>query len=104
MKKVSILVLESSVMQAIADPQYCFSAANQFLQIAGHTALFDVKLVGLNHETKLHEGRYSVFADRLISEEFESDLVIIPALFGAMSTAIAANTNFIPWILRQKEE
>ncbi len=104
MKKVSILVLESSVMQAIADPQYCFSAANQFLQIAGHTALFDVKLVGLNHETKLNEGRYSVFADRHISEEFESDLVIIPALFGDMSTAIAANTNFIPWILRQKEE
>lgn len=35
MKKVSILVPESSVMQAIADPQYLFSAVNQFLTVSG---------------------------------------------------------------------
>ena len=35
MKNVSILVPESSVMQAIADPQYLFSAVNQFLVMSG---------------------------------------------------------------------
>ena len=35
MKKVSILVPENSVMQAIADPQYLFSAVNQFMSVNG---------------------------------------------------------------------
>jgi hypothetical protein len=47
MKNVSILVPESSVMQAIADPQYLFSAANQFLVASGKAPLFKVELVGL---------------------------------------------------------
>ncbi len=58
MKKVAILVLESSVMQAIADPQYCFSAVNQFLSFSGRPPLFDIKLVGITEEVKLNEGRY----------------------------------------------
>jgi len=47
MKKVSILVPESSVMQAIADPQYLFTAVNQFLMSAGKPPLFEVELVGV---------------------------------------------------------
>ena len=46
MKKVSILVPESSVMQAIADPQYLFTAVNRFLTVSGKEQLFDVQLVG----------------------------------------------------------
>lgn len=46
MKNISILVPEMSVMQAIADPQYLFSAVNQFLAVAGKTPLFRVELVG----------------------------------------------------------
>ena len=46
MKTVTILVPESSVMEAIADPRYMFTAANQFLQSSGRPPLFDVQLVG----------------------------------------------------------
>lgn len=46
-KKVSILVPENSVMQAIADPQYLFSAVNQFMAVSGKKPLFNVQLVGL---------------------------------------------------------
>ena len=35
MKNVSILVLETAVIEAIADPNYMFKAVNQFLQVAG---------------------------------------------------------------------
>lgn len=42
MKRVSILVPELSVMQAIADPQYLFSAVNQFMLASGKEPLFEV--------------------------------------------------------------
>lgn len=103
MKKVSILVPESSVMQAIADPQYCFSAVNQFLIISGASPLFDIQLVGLSKEVKLNGGRFSVHTDALIDEIETTDLVIIPALFGDLNAAIEANGDFLPWIRKQRE-
>ncbi|MDP1813528.1 MAG: helix-turn-helix domain-containing protein [Leadbetterella sp.] len=104
MKKVAILVLESSVMQAIADPQYCFSAVNQFLGYSGKPLLFDIKLVGLRKEVKLNDGKYSVHADLLISDILINDLVIIPALFGDLNAALEANEDFLPWIIQQRQQ
>lgn len=101
MIKVSILVPENSVMQAIADPQYCFNAVNQFLSMSGQEALFDVRLVGAKNEIKLNNGQYAIYPDFLIEEVESTDLVIIPALFGDMKTAIEANRSLIPWVRAQ---
>lgn len=101
MKKVSILVPESSVMQAIADPQYLFTAVNQFLIAAGKTPLFEVELVGIKKEVKLNNGMFSVHTDRQLKEVKKTDLVFIPALFGDMSVAIAKNKEVVPWIVEQ---
>jgi len=94
-------VPESSVMQAIADPQYLFTAANQFLLSAGKVILFDVELVGTKKEIKLNNGMFSVHTDRLLKDVKKTDLVIIPALFGDMPSAIAKNKTAIPWITEQ---
>lgn len=104
MKTVSILVPESSVMQAIADPQYLFSAANQFLVSSAKEPLFNVELVGVKKEIKLNEGRYSIHADRLLKDVKKTDLVLIPALFGDMQSAIEKNKTLIPWIVKQYEK
>lgn len=101
MKHVSILVPESSVMQAIADPRYLFTAVNQFLAVSGKPALFEVQLVGLSKEVKLSEGLFTVHADKTLAEADKTDLVIIPALFGDMAGAVAANRDFLPWIVAQ---
>lgn len=101
MKKVSILVLESSVLQAIADPQYLFSAVNQFMIASGKQALFDVQLVGLKKEVKLNNGLYSVNTSQLLKDIEKTDLVVIPALFGDMKSAIAQNQELLPWINEQ---
>ncbi|MDO6761671.1 helix-turn-helix domain-containing protein [Tamlana sp. 2_MG-2023] len=98
MKKVSILVPENSVMQAIADPQYLFSAVNQFMAVSGRKPLFDVQLVGLKREVKLNEGLFSVNTSQLLKDVETTDLIIIPALFGDMKTAITSNSNLLPWI------
>jgi|SRR5665213_344375 len=101
MKNVSILVPESSVMQAIADPQYLFSAVNQFLVVSGKKPLFHVQLVGAKKEVKLNDGMFSVHTDRQLKEVKKTDLVFIPALFGDMKTAVAKNKNVVPRINEQ---
>jgi transcriptional regulator GlxA family with amidase domain len=101
MKKVSILVPESSVMQAIADPQYLFTAVNQFFLAAGKTPLFEVELVGAKKEVQLNDGYYSVHTDRQLKDVKKTDLVFIPALFGDMSSAIKKNEVLVPWIVQQ---
>lgn len=98
MKRVSILVPESSVLQAIADPQYLFSAVNQFMVMSGKMPLFDVQLVGLHKVVKLNDGLYSVNTTQLLKDVKSTDLVVIPALFGDMKRAIAQNQKLIPWI------
>ena len=103
MKNVSILVPESSVMQAIADPQYLFTAVNQFLEVSGKAPLFHVQLVGAHKEVKLNNGMFSVHTDKQLKEIIKTDLVFIPALFGDMKTAIAQNKALIPWINEQYE-
>ena len=68
MKNVAILVPESSVLQAIADPQYLFSAVNQFLAVSGKPPLFNVLLVGAKKEVKLNDGLYSVHTDKQLKD------------------------------------
>jgi len=101
MKNVSILVPENSVMQAIADPQYLFSAVNQFMAVSGKTPLFNVHLVGLKKEVKINEGLFTISTSKLLKDVKKTDLVIIPALFGDMKTAIASNKKLLPWINEQ---
>ncbi|MBL7781568.1 MAG: helix-turn-helix domain-containing protein [Saprospiraceae bacterium] len=101
MKNIAILVPESSVMQAIADPSYIFSAVNQFLQVNGRQPLFQVRLVGQSREVRLNNGMFSVHTDCLLDETERADLVFIPALFGDMRSAIEQNRAAIPWIVDQ---
>lgn len=101
MKKVSILVPESSVMQAIADPQYLFTAVNQFFLAAGRSPLFEVELVGAKKEVQLNNGSYSVHTDKQLKDVKKTDLIFVPALFGDMSSALKKNEVLIPWIVQQ---
>lgn len=101
MKHVSILVPEQSVLQAIADPQYCFTTVNRFLEMSGKEKLFQVELVGLKRKVKLNNGTYCIHPERLINDVATTDLIIIPALAGHLPDALEANKDFIPWINRQ---
>lgn len=101
MKTVSILVPESSVIQAISDPQYLFSAVNQFMLASGRAPLFQVQLVAANREVKLNDGMYSVFPHFLLQEVKKTDIVFVPALSGDLKTAVALNRPLVSWIQQQ---
>ena len=101
MKNVTILVPETAVVEAVADPHYIFKAVNQFLQMSGKSALFNVQLVGLTKEIKLENSLFSVHVDALIKDVKNTDLIFIPALSGDLKTALALNKAFVPWIVEQ---
>lgn len=95
---VSILVPQNAVLQAIADPQYLFSAVNQFMMAAGKQPIFEIQLVGLNKEVKINDGLFTINTTHLLKDVNQTDLVIIPALFGDMEYAISTNLQLLPWI------
>lgn len=101
MKHVSILIPHDAVMASIVDPRVIFTGVNEFLDAAGKPPAFNVQLVGLAKEVQLHNGIFTVHADRLINEVQKTDLIIIPATGGDLKTAIKRNEKFLPWIVDQ---
>lgn len=101
MKHISILVPETAVMAAIADPCYLFSAVNQFLEAEGKPALFNVELVGLTKEVALNNSMFSVHTDQLLDDVKKTDMVFIPAISGNIEVALELNKGLIPWIVDQ---
>ncbi|MBB2144311.1 helix-turn-helix domain-containing protein [Pedobacter sp. LMG 31464] len=101
MKHVTILVPETAVIEAIADPRYLFTAVNDFLVAAGKAPMFNIQLVGLKREIKLNNNLFSVHTDLLIDELVKTDLIFIPALSGDMKQAVELNKDLQPWIIEQ---
>jgi|TARA_B100000965_G_scaffold396356_1_gene411178 transcriptional regulator GlxA family with amidase domain len=101
MKNICILVPEMAVTEAVSNPRYMFSAANQFLQASGRSPVFNIELVGSRAQVPVHDGYCSIQTTRLLNHSKSADLVIIPALFGDMQTAVSKNEALIPWIIEQ---
>ncbi len=103
MKHVSILVPESAILASIDDPRHVFSMVNSFFVSDGKPVIFNIKLVGLSKEVKLHNNSFTVHSDLLLDEVKKTDLIFIPAFVGSLETAVEANKDFIPWIIQQYE-
>jgi transcriptional regulator GlxA family with amidase domain len=97
-------VPEGAVMEAVADPRYLFTTANQFLEAQGQPALFDVQLVAMNKTTHLLGGIFSIQADKLITEVDKTDLIIVPAISNPVGPVIEKNLGYIPWLKEQFEK
>ena len=101
MKNISILVPETAVVEAVADPRYMFTAVNEFLKSQGQSPLFNVQFVGLTKEVKLADGLFSIHTDTILKNALKPDLIIIPAVSGNLENAIKLNRDFLPWIVMQ---
>lgn len=101
MKTITILVPETAVPAAVVDPQYMFSAVNQFYLNEGKEVPFKIQLAGLTKSVQLNNGLVTIHTDLLLHELDKTDLIIIPALSGDLSHALKANKEMIPWIINQ---
>lgn len=104
MKNIAILVPETAVVEAVADPRYMFTVINEFLKSQGQPALFNVQLVGLTKEVKLMDGLFTIHTDAILKTARKPDLVIIPAVSGNLDNAIKLNSGFLAWIEEQYKD
>ena len=67
MKHISIIVPQGdSILSSIIGPYKALTGANDYLVKTGRKPLFNIHLVGLNNETKLYHGLFSVHPDLVI--------------------------------------
>ncbi len=104
MKNVCILVPETAVIEAVADPHYMFNAVNQFLMASDREPLFNVTLVGATKDVKLNKGLFTVHADQTIEDVKHTDIIFIPALSGDMAHAVKLNKKLATWIAYQHDK
>src|ERR1041385_5788340 len=101
MKTITILVPKGAILGSIEGPRQLFTQVNQFFRSQNAEAPFHVELVGIDSETPVSGGLYTIHSNRLLHEVDKTDLVVIPAIDGDISKAIEANKTFIPWIEQQ---
>lgn len=105
MKHVSILVPNSPcILSSVIGAYKVLMSANSALIRAGKKPAFQIKVVGLNHETSLYDGLFSVRPEILIGDVDKTDLIIIPAFNGDISACLKQNTDYIPWIIAQYKQ
>ena len=102
MKHISILIPQGETSLSNIESTYkMFSMVNQNLDRAKKPPLFKVQLVGLNNETALTNGIFTIKPDYTLKDNFNTDLVIIPAVHGDINKVLTANADFFPWIVKQ---
>jgi transcriptional regulator GlxA family with amidase domain len=101
MKTVTILVPKGAILGSIEGPRMLLTGVNSYLAGIGKPPLFNIELVGLNKETPLIHGMYTIHTDRVISDVKKTDLVIVPAIDGDIRKGLEENKELIPWVLQQ---
>ncbi|MFA6083689.1 GlxA family transcriptional regulator [Mucilaginibacter sp.] len=102
MKHISILIPEGETsLSNIEAAHKMFTKVNEALDRMNKAPLFKIQLVGLNNETTLSSGLFTIKPDFTLQDSFKTDLIIIPAVHGDMNKVIAANSGFFPWIIKQ---
>jgi transcriptional regulator GlxA family with amidase domain len=103
MKKISVYVPENAVIEAITPPYRLFKTANEFLMANGKQPLFEVEYVGLKQEIAANDGEYVVKVNRHLDEVSQTDLIVLPAIYGDVEAAIRANEGAYAWIREMYE-
>jgi transcriptional regulator GlxA family with amidase domain len=102
MKHISILIPQGETSLSNIEATYkMFSMVNQTLDRMKKAPLFKIQLVGLNKETALTNGLFTIKPEFTFDEVTKTDLIIIPAVHGDINKVLSDNSDFIPWIIKQ---
>ena len=106
MKKIAILVPRGAASVGCIEGSYIgFSRANEVLAGMGRAPVFELKLVGLTPEARNYDRFITIAPDLTIHDEYQADLVIIPAVNpadpGEWDEVIDVNRELFPWIEQQ---
>ena len=96
--QVTIFAPERGVIEAVTPPYRSFKTANDFLTASGKKPIFEVEYVGLTEFVSANDGEYTIKTDRLLQDVDETDLLIIPPVYGDIVDGIKINAGAIPCI------
>lgn len=97
---IAVFVPENAVIESITPAYRTFRTANDFLSAAGRKPVFNVFYTGLSDVVSTNDNEYMVRVDVHLKDVQLADLLILPALYGNIETALAANASAIPHIQR----
>ena len=101
MKTVTILVPKTAILGSIEGPRQLLTGVNTYMASMNKPPLFNIELVGLDRETPLIRGMYTIRTDKVLKDVTKTDLIILPAIDGDVQKGIEENKAFIPWITQQ---
>ena len=102
MKHIALLIPEGESSLSNIEAAYkIFNKVNEALEREGKPRRFTLELVGLNQQTTLTKGVFTIKPDRTIDQVQKTDLIIIPAVHGDAERVVAANRLLARWIARQ---
>jgi transcriptional regulator GlxA family with amidase domain len=101
MKHISILVLADATLSCIDSSYQILTRVNDFLKYQGKQPFYTVEMVGIEKNTGLNNGLYSIHANKTIYEINKTDLVVIPLICGDFANTFAKNKPYSNWLLSQ---
>ena len=105
MKHVSIIIPKghTSIVN-IGGTHQMLSWVNEFFELTGRNALFEIQLVGLEKTTVQSHGLFSVHPEALLEEVTKTDLIILPAIHGDFEENLKQNAALIPWLVEKYKQ
>lgn len=102
MKHISVLIPEGDTSLSNVEAAYkMFAKVNEALVRRGEEPRFEVQLVGLRKNMKLHSGLATIHINTGIHDVVRTDVIIIPAVHGNMEDILSLNRDLLPWIEQQ---
>ncbi|MES3019810.1 MAG: helix-turn-helix domain-containing protein [Bacteroidota bacterium] len=102
--RISVFVPQYGVIEAVTPAFRSFNTANEFLTAFGKKPIFDVEYVGLNEYVPANNGEYTIKTNRLLKDVNETDLLIIPPVFGDTLKGVEGNAEAIPHFKKLYED
>jgi transcriptional regulator GlxA family with amidase domain len=101
MKHISILPLYDATLTSIDSSHQLFSRANDFMRYQGKPPFYEIEIVGLEKNTVMPNGFYTITAGKTIDEVKKTDVVVLPLLCGDFQAAIRENSGYTNWLTSQ---
>ncbi|MBK7223090.1 MAG: helix-turn-helix domain-containing protein [Saprospiraceae bacterium] len=98
MKNIAIYVPVNGVIEAISPAYRLFKTANDFLAMQGQPPAFQVFYTGLHKKIMANDGEYQINIHYTLEQAPKIDLLILPAIYGDIDTALENNQKAYPWI------
>lgn len=101
MKHVTIIVPDCEVnLNSIGGAYEILSRANGFWQKMGNPSKLNIRIAGFVSESKVEDGYFTIHPDDINTIQ-QTDLLVIPSIFGDYNETIENNKILLEWIAQQ---